>query len=117
MACLLKRGEQQSDQGMAEHNATSPGVPLRVELFGRARLVCGQSYVDITVPADVTISEIVTALATVCPELRGTAIRADLSGLHESYTCNLNGLMFITQERLHLQPGDTLLLFSSQAGG
>jgi hypothetical protein len=117
MACLLKRGEQQSDQGMAEHNATSPGVPLRVELFGRARLVCGQSSVDITVPADVTISEIVTALATVCPELRGTAIRADLSGLHESYICNLNGLTFITQERLHLQPGDTLLVFSSQAGG
>lgn len=102
---------------MAEHNAAPPVVQLRVELFGRARLVCGQSSVDITVPADVTISEIVTALATVCPALRGTAIRADLSGLHESYTCNLNGLTFITQESLHLQPGDTLLLFSSQAGG
>ena len=102
---------------MVEHNVTPPVVQLRVEIFGLARLACGRSYVDITVPADVTIVDIVTALATACPELRGTAIRADLSGLHESYTCNLNGLTFITQEQFHLQPGDTLLVFSSQAGG
>ena len=102
---------------MAEHNPTLPVVQLRVEIFGLARLVCGRSHVDITVPADATITDIVTALATVCPELCGTAICADLSGLHESYTCNLNGLTFITQEQFHLQPGDTLLLFSSQAGG
>jgi hypothetical protein len=57
------------------------------------------------------------ALVEACPALRGLAITTDGTGLLASYTLNLNGRVFVTDAGVHLQPGDTLLLFSSQAGG
>jgi len=102
---------------MAEHQAPLPLVTIQVELFGLAQLVCGRRQVAIDVPGSATVADVATALAKTCPALVGTIIRHDLSGLHESYILNLNGLTFVAQGCLTLQPGDTLLLFSSQAGG
>jgi hypothetical protein len=92
-------------------------VSIQVELYGLAQMACHQRQVCIDVPYEAAMTDIVTALAHACPALRGLAIRDDLSGLYESYVLNLNGLTFVAQERLQLQSGDTLLLFSSQAGG
>ena len=100
---------------MADGKATL--VTIQVELYGLAQIVCGRRQVAIEVPHESAVTDIVTALAEACPALRGRVIRADLSGLCESYVLNLNGLAFVARERLRLQPGDTLLLFSSQAGG
>jgi hypothetical protein len=92
-------------------------VPIQVELYGLAQLACNRRQVSIEVPDEAAITDIVTALVHACPALRGPVIRDDLSGLHESYVLNLNGLAFVARDRLQVQPGDTLLLFSSQAGG
>jgi hypothetical protein len=92
-------------------------VPIQVELFGLAQLTCNARQVGIEVPHEAMLTDILTALANACPALRGLAIRDDLSGLCESYVLNLNGLAFVTHGPLQLQPDDTLLLFSSQAGG
>jgi hypothetical protein len=92
-------------------------VTIQVELYGLAQLACGRRQVAVDVPSDAAIPDIMAALAGACPALVGLVIRDDLSGLCESYVLNLNGLAFIARERLHVQPGDTLLLFSSQAGG
>ncbi|HEY7496507.1 MAG TPA: MoaD/ThiS family protein [Candidatus Tectomicrobia bacterium] len=102
---------------MAEHRATLSLVTIQVELYGLAQLVCGRRQVAIDVLETATIADVATALAKACPALVGTIIRDDLSGLHESYILNLNGLTFVAQSCLTLQSGDTLLLFSSQAGG
>ena len=96
---------------------TTALVNIKVELFGRARIVCGQRVVDIAVPEMADASDVVAVLAESCPALLDTAIREDCTGLRESYSFNLNGVAFIGDERLHLKPGDALLLFSSQAGG
>lgn len=92
-------------------------VTIRVELFGRAQLACGRRQVTLEVGREATLADIVTALAQACPALVGVAIQEDRARLYESYTLNLNGLRFVTDEPLRVQPGDTLLLFSSQAGG
>jgi hypothetical protein len=92
-------------------------VTIQVELYGLAQIACGRRQMAIAVPHEAAVTDIMTALAEACPALRGCVIRADLSGLYESYVLNLNGLAFVARERLQLQPGDTLLLFSSQAGG
>lgn len=92
-------------------------VTIRVELFGRAQLACGRRHMALDVGRHARLGDIVTALAQACPALVGVAIQEDRASLYESYTLNLNGLQFVTHEYLHVQAGDTLLLFSSQAGG
>jgi len=92
-------------------------VRITVELFGMARIACGRQRVSIETAADGSIRAVVAALADACPELVGKAVSEDSSALMESYTFNLNGTSFIDEGAFALKAGDTLLLFSSQAGG
>ena len=90
---------------------------ITVELFGMARISCGRGDVEIDLPPDGGMEGIVEALADECPALVGIAIRDDLAGLLDSYTFNLNGTTFVSNETSKLREGDRLLLFSSLAGG
>ena len=92
-------------------------VSITVELFGMARIACGRRRLSSETAADGSVPAVVAALADACPELVGRAISEDLSTLMESYTFNLNGTSFIDETAFALKTGDTLLLFSSQAGG
>jgi hypothetical protein len=92
-------------------------VGVQVELLSMARLVCGRSLLELDLPCDATLADVAQALVMACPALRGLAITTDGTGLLESYALNLNGRVFVTDTGVHLQQGDTLLLFSSQAGG
>ena len=94
-----------------------PSVDIRVELFGSARLLVGKRHVDIAVPEQADISDIVATLSGICPELVGDVIHDDRSQLQPSHTFNLNGTTFLTDDGVELHEGDTLLMFSSQAGG
>ena len=94
-----------------------PLVGIRVELFGSARLLVGRRHVDISVPGRADISDIVTTLSRVCPELVGDVIHEDRSQLQQSHTLNLNGTAFLGEGPIELREGDNLLMFSSQAGG
>ncbi len=95
----------------------APNVRVKVELFGTARLACGRRLVEVEMPASSSNFMLAAALANACPQLVGVALREDLGGLLESYTLNLNGTEFVDSGKLSLSEGDTLLLFSSQAGG
>jgi hypothetical protein len=99
------------------HHRVHNTVGVRVELFGMARLASGHAILELDLPCDAGLMEVAQALVGACPALRGLAIRPDGTGLLESYTLNLNGRVFVTEAGVSLQPGDTLLLFSSQAGG
>ena len=68
-------------------------------------------------PQRVPSGRVAAALAEQCPELIDKVILQDLSGLEQSYIFNLNGTSFVSDERIDLKAGDTILLFSSQAGG
>ncbi|MCH8826530.1 MAG: MoaD/ThiS family protein [Chloroflexi bacterium] len=95
-------------------------VEVTVELFGTARIACEKHDVALRLPSSSTVADVAQALAEACPELVGMAILEDMSGLMKSYTLNLNGTAFLSglaDQRLRLRNGDTLLLFSSQAGG
>ena len=97
--------------------ATAGVLEIRVELFGLARMSSGRRLVWITVPVHADVQDVVAALSRVCPQLVGEIILDDLSGLQPSYTLNVNGTSFVGDGPLSLEQGDTLLLFSSQAGG
>lgn len=92
-------------------------VSVTIELFGTARMACGRREIEACLPANACVSDVAAALAANCPDLIGVALRDDLSGLMTSYTLNLNATEFVEGGVLALREGDTLLLFSSQAGG
>jgi molybdopterin converting factor small subunit len=100
--------------------AAKTSVAITVELFGTARITCGQHEVALELPASTSLSALASSLANACPALIGNAIVNDMSGLMKSYTLNLNGTAFVSDapgQHIELQDGDRLLLFSSQAGG
>jgi len=92
-------------------------VNVRAELFGVARMVSGHSHVTLSVPERSYPRDLAVALAYLCPNLVGPVITDDRSGLHSSYTFNITCTSFVGDERVRLTPEDTVLLFSSQAGG
>ena len=99
------------------HGADSPLVRVTVELYGSARLASGKSTVSLAAPRQARRSDMARALALACPELLGVAIHEGGADLAESYTFNLNGNRFVEDQPIELAEGDTLLLFSSLAGG
>ena len=99
-------------------NAQAPGrVPVKVELFGHARTVAGVSDVHLALPPEASASDLAAALASALPTLVSTALDEDGTALLSSYTANVNGMMFMGDEPIPISRGDSIFLFSSQAGG
>ena len=92
-------------------------VSITVRLFGAAQTASGLKNVIMRVPSPATESSLAQSLAEALPELVGPVVREDLEGLQASYTFNLNGLKFVRGGAVEIEHSDTLLLFSSQAGG
>ena len=92
-------------------------VTINVELFGNARLLAGSKLVRISVADDCGLGDIAEEIGQQHPALVGTVVKEDLTGFLNSYTVNLNGMEFIDDQRRRLSEGDSLLVFSSQAGG
>ena len=95
----------------------SQTIEVTVELFGQARVATGRKQVTAAVPVCAGLSDLAAALLESCPGLGGLAVQEDGSDLMESYTLNVNGTAFVSQNGVSLKPGDSVLLFSSQAGG
>ena len=92
-------------------------VTINVELFGNARLLAGCKVVRLRVAEDCALSDIAEGIGRQHPALVGTVVREDITGFLESYTVNLNGVEFLDEPRRRLSDGESLLVFSSQAGG
>ncbi len=92
-------------------------VSVTVELFGHARLVCGQKEIAAKLPPELDSTGLATALSSLVPALRGVVVDEVGQGLMQSYTANLNGLSFVESSPLRIVDGDRIYVFSSQAGG
>ena len=92
-------------------------ILVRVELFGHARTVAGVRDVRIALPLQADARNLAASLADALPSLISTALDENGRNLLPSYTANLNGLAFMDDDPVHISPGDTIYLFSSQAGG
>ena len=96
---------------------TKNAVLVSVELFGHARTVSGVRDVQISLPPQSGASDLAASLADAIPSLLSVALESDGSHLLPSYIANLNGLVFMSEDPVPITPGDTIYLFSSQAGG
>jgi hypothetical protein len=93
------------------------GLPLRVELYGVARLRTGRDAVVLLLPAGSTLGDALEHLAGVLPELVGPVLAADRRSLAEGSIVSLDGKSFTRDPALPLPPGKPLLLMPASAGG
>jgi molybdopterin-guanine dinucleotide biosynthesis protein A len=92
-------------------------VHCTVELLGTARLLAKTSEVALALPSNATVAQAFAALAERLPVLVGRVISPDGAQLIDGYACNLNGLNFIRTVTATVNPGDTIIILSADAGG
>ncbi len=85
---------------------------IDVELYGIPRQRAG---VPRTSATGARLGEVLTDLASRYPGLAETCF--DGQRLQNGFIANLNGQRFITDPDTLLAPGDSLLIFSADAGG
>jgi molybdopterin converting factor small subunit len=88
-----------------------------VELFGVARLLARTREVSLSLPAGATIADAFAALAEELPALVGQVISPDRTRLVDGYACNVNGLTFVRSAADAVNPGDSIVILSADAGG
>jgi molybdopterin-guanine dinucleotide biosynthesis protein A len=94
-----------------------PQGHCQVELFGVAKLRAKTSRLSIELAGSATLAEIFSAVAEKLPALVGTVIAPTRDSLVSGNACNVNGREFVTDPEFVIQPGDHILLVSSDAGG
>jgi len=85
---------------------------VRIELFGIARARAGTGAVEVDAA---TLGAALHALQEACPGL-GPDVLVD-GRLADGYLVSLNGAAFVSDAATPLDPGDSLLILGSQAGG
>jgi molybdopterin-guanine dinucleotide biosynthesis protein A len=98
-------------------SVTRRAVKCTVELFGTARLLARTPLMPLALPEGATFSDAFAALAEKLPMLVGRVISADRKRLVTGYACNVNGLSFVRTEAAVVNPGDSLVILSADAGG
>jgi len=104
-------------------NETSPGlsqdgaIRCTVELYGMARLLAKTAKVALVLPPQAVLSSVFVALAEELPVLIGPVIAAERNKLTSGYACNINGLDFVRDPGFRINPGDSIIIISNDAGG
>jgi molybdopterin converting factor small subunit len=87
-------------------------MSVTVELFGIPRERAGTAKAESN---GTTLGEVLADLALRFPRLSAECIAA--GRLSAGYMANLNGQRFVSNPETPLQPGDALLILSTDAGG
>jgi molybdenum cofactor guanylyltransferase len=97
--------------------APSQSVDCTVELFGVALLLARTREVALTLPPGATLAQVFAALAEKLPVLVGRVISSDATHLVDGYACSVNGLEFVRSPTARVNPGDSFIILSADAGG
>lgn len=98
-------------------SAVEGGVPLRVELYGIARLRAGRDAVVLLLPSGATLGDAIAQLADLLPELVGPVFGADRRSLAAGSIASLDGREFTRDPGSALPAGKPLLLMPASSGG
>ncbi|MGE0684598.1 MAG: NTP transferase domain-containing protein [Candidatus Binatia bacterium] len=102
---------------LALWQARKPSITCTVELFGVARLKAKTDRFMLSLSSGAKLTDVLLALAKVCPNLVGTVIAPDHQSLLAGFACNLNGIDFVRTLDAPIRNGDQALILSSDAGG
>ena len=92
-------------------------INIKIEFFGRARMILGLNSFEITVNKKITKEELISLIAKKYPKLIGEIIEENKFNLKKSYNIGINGIKNPSENELNLKNNDSILIFSSQAGG
>ncbi len=92
-------------------------IPCTVELYGAARLLAKTAKVALVFPPQAVLSSVFMALGGQLPVLVGPVIAPDRSKLACGYACNVNGRDFVRDATFKINPGDSIIIISDDAGG
>ncbi|MBI2088194.1 MAG: NTP transferase domain-containing protein [Deltaproteobacteria bacterium] len=122
----LTRWEEKRLQGLGPDSQLSAfsskpsregSVSCTVELFGVARLLAKTTEVSLSLAHGATLSDVYSALAERLPILVGRVITPDAGNLSSGYACNVNGIDFVRNSNVKVNPGDRIFIISADAGG
>ena len=112
--------EEQRGRGGPHPSALAPMPPggeCTVELFSVARLLAKTSKIDLALPREATLADVLAALSDRLPVLVGPIIATDRKSLTSGNACNINGRTFVRDPKAPVQPGDSIFIISADAGG
>ena len=92
-------------------------IKIKIEFFGRARMILGFNSFEITVNKEITKEELISLIAKKYQKLIGEIIEENKSNHKKSYNIGINGIKNPSENELNLKNNDSILIFSSQAGG
>ena len=91
-------------------------MTIFVELFGIARQRAGRGILEVETRDDnITLGDVLLALGSQYPALAEECFVG--RRLREPYVANVGGERFVTEPDTQLDPGDSLLILSADAGG
>ena len=73
--------------------------------------------VSLVLSHEATLTHVFSALAEKLPALVDPVITSDKNSLTSAYACNINGQDFVRNPSLKVNPGDSILIICSDAGG
>jgi molybdopterin converting factor small subunit len=92
-------------------------INIKIEFYGRARMILGLNSFEIQVNEKITKEELISLIGKKYPKLIGEIIEENKSNLKKSYNIGINGIKNPSENELNLKNNDSILIFSSQAGG
>ena len=88
-------------------------INIKIEFYGRARMILGLNSFEIKVNEKITKEELISLIGKKYPKLIGEIIEENKSNLN----IGINGIKNPSENELNLKNNDSILIFSSQAGG
>ena len=92
-------------------------INIKIEFYGSARQKLGLNSFEIKENEKITKKELISLIGKKYPKLIGEIIEENKSNLKKSYNIGINGIKNPSENELNLKNNDSILIFSSQAGG
>jgi molybdopterin converting factor small subunit len=88
-----------------------------VGFIGLPSEIAGAPEVEIELPNEASLSEVVAALRQEIPKLEGRVIRSEKDKLTSYYAFNINGRFYNDDKQIRIRKGDKITLLAIVSGG
>jgi molybdopterin converting factor small subunit len=90
---------------------------LKIPMYGLPYEVTRLREVEVSLPDDAGMAQVVAALKDKVPALEGPVVRPGTDRLQDQYQFNLNGTFYYDGQDFILRPGDRIALLVPVTGG